>query len=144
MRYHFILHYGWFFQNLGKETFMHTTVAKYILSMYLRRFSPTFLNLALCEILVSPNSRGKYGIIHIVNTAYVLHNITQIWISRQNGFFSNISNPSFHWYLCVFIIRSYLQNSYSRMKLEIYCYDGCKIQDFGSRERPLMTSNFRI
>ena len=29
MRYHFFLHYGWFFQNLGKEgrrTFMHTTV----------------------------------------------------------------------------------------------------------------------
>ena len=31
MRYHFFLHYGWFFQNLGKEgqrTFMHTTVKK--------------------------------------------------------------------------------------------------------------------
>ena len=30
MRYHFFLHYGCFFQNLGKEavrTFMHTTVA---------------------------------------------------------------------------------------------------------------------
>ena len=30
MRCHFFLHYGWFFQNLGKEavrTFMHTTVA---------------------------------------------------------------------------------------------------------------------
>ena len=30
MRYHFFLHYGWFFQNLRKEavrTFMHTTVA---------------------------------------------------------------------------------------------------------------------
>jgi len=30
MRYHFFLHYGWFFQNLGKEdvrTFMHTTVS---------------------------------------------------------------------------------------------------------------------
>ena len=29
MRYNFFLHYGWFFQNLGKEavrTFMHTTV----------------------------------------------------------------------------------------------------------------------
>ena len=29
MRYHFFLHCGWFFQNLGKEavqTFMHTTV----------------------------------------------------------------------------------------------------------------------
>ena len=29
MRYHFFLHYGWFFQNLGKEgrrIFMHTTV----------------------------------------------------------------------------------------------------------------------
>ena len=29
MRYHFFLHYGWFFQNLGKEavrTFMHPTV----------------------------------------------------------------------------------------------------------------------
>ena len=29
MRYHFFLHYGWFFKNLGKEavrTFMHTTV----------------------------------------------------------------------------------------------------------------------
>ena len=29
MRYHFFLHYGWFFQNLGEEavrTFMHTTV----------------------------------------------------------------------------------------------------------------------
>ena len=29
MRYHFFLHYGWFFQNLGKEavrTFRHTTV----------------------------------------------------------------------------------------------------------------------
>ena len=29
MRYHFFLHYGWFFQNLGKEavrTLMHTTV----------------------------------------------------------------------------------------------------------------------
>ena len=29
MRYHLFLHYGWFFQNLGKETvrtFMHTTV----------------------------------------------------------------------------------------------------------------------
>ena len=29
MRYHFFLHYRWFFQNLGKEavpTFMHTTV----------------------------------------------------------------------------------------------------------------------
>ena len=29
MRYHFFLHYGWFFQNLEKEgrrTFMHTTV----------------------------------------------------------------------------------------------------------------------
>ena len=29
MRCHFFLHYGWFFQNLGKEavrTFMHTTV----------------------------------------------------------------------------------------------------------------------
>jgi len=29
MRYHFFLHYGWFFQNPGKEavrTFMHTTV----------------------------------------------------------------------------------------------------------------------
>ena len=29
MRYHFFLHYGWFFQNLGKKavrTFMHTTV----------------------------------------------------------------------------------------------------------------------
>ena len=29
MRYHFFLHYGWFFQNFGKEavrTFMHTTV----------------------------------------------------------------------------------------------------------------------
>ena len=29
MRYHFFLHYGWFFQNLGQEavrTFMHTTV----------------------------------------------------------------------------------------------------------------------
>ena len=31
MRYHFFLHYGWFFQNLGKEavrTFMHTTVCE--------------------------------------------------------------------------------------------------------------------
>ena len=31
MRYHFFLHYGWFFQNLGKEgwrTFMHTTVGR--------------------------------------------------------------------------------------------------------------------
>ena len=31
MRYYFFLHYGWFFQNLGKEavrTFMHTTVCK--------------------------------------------------------------------------------------------------------------------
>ena len=30
MRYHVFLHYGWFFQNLGKEaiqTFMHRTVA---------------------------------------------------------------------------------------------------------------------
>ena len=30
MRYNFFLHYGWFFQNLGKEavrTNMHTTVA---------------------------------------------------------------------------------------------------------------------
>ena len=30
MRDHFFLHYGWFFQNLGKEavrTFMHTTVS---------------------------------------------------------------------------------------------------------------------
>ena len=29
MRHHFFLHYGWVFQNLGKEavrTFMHTTV----------------------------------------------------------------------------------------------------------------------
>ena len=29
MRYHLFLHYGWFFQDLGKEgrrTFMHTTV----------------------------------------------------------------------------------------------------------------------
>ena len=29
MRYHFFLHYGWFFQNLRKEalpSFMHTTV----------------------------------------------------------------------------------------------------------------------
>jgi hypothetical protein len=33
MRYHFFLHYGWFFQNLGKEavrTFMHTTVSSKI------------------------------------------------------------------------------------------------------------------
>ena len=33
MRYHFFLHYGWFFQNLGKEgrrTFMHTTVVLWI------------------------------------------------------------------------------------------------------------------
>ena len=32
MRYHFFLHYGWFFQILGKEavrTFMHTTVHIY-------------------------------------------------------------------------------------------------------------------
>ena len=32
MRYNFFLHYGWFFQNLGKEavrTFMHTTVILY-------------------------------------------------------------------------------------------------------------------
>ena len=32
MRYHFFLHYGWFFQNLGKEgrrTFMHTTVCPF-------------------------------------------------------------------------------------------------------------------
>ena len=31
MRHHFFLHYGCFFQNLGKEavpTFMHTTVAE--------------------------------------------------------------------------------------------------------------------
>jgi hypothetical protein len=31
MRHHFFLHYGWFFQNLGKEavrTFMHTTVVE--------------------------------------------------------------------------------------------------------------------
>ena len=31
MRYHFLLHYGWFFQNLGKKkpvrTFMHTNVS---------------------------------------------------------------------------------------------------------------------
>ena len=36
MRYHFFLHYGWFFQNLGKEgrrTFMHTTVATSSTSM---------------------------------------------------------------------------------------------------------------
>ena len=35
MRYHFFLHYGWFFQNLGKEavrTFMHTTVCLLFLS----------------------------------------------------------------------------------------------------------------
>ena len=34
MRYHFFLHYGWFFQNLGKEgwrTFMHTTVPNHLL-----------------------------------------------------------------------------------------------------------------
>ena len=33
MRYDFFLHYGWFFQNLGKEavrTFMHTTVQFFI------------------------------------------------------------------------------------------------------------------
>ena len=33
MRYHFFLHYGWFFQNLGKEgwrTFMHTTVEGFL------------------------------------------------------------------------------------------------------------------
>ena len=37
MRYHFFLHYGWFFQNLGKEairTFMHTTVYIYIFSFH--------------------------------------------------------------------------------------------------------------
>ena len=33
IRYHLFLHYGWFFQNLGKEavrTFMHTTVPTYV------------------------------------------------------------------------------------------------------------------
>jgi hypothetical protein len=36
MRYHFFLHYGWFFQNLGKEairTFMNTTVCQSFLSL---------------------------------------------------------------------------------------------------------------
>ena len=37
MRYHFFLHYGWFFQNLGKEgrrTFMHTTVFEVLFYSY--------------------------------------------------------------------------------------------------------------
>ena len=37
MRYHFFLHYGWFFQNLGKEavrTFMHTTVFSLFTSFF--------------------------------------------------------------------------------------------------------------
>ena len=37
MRYHFFLHYGWFFQNLGKEavrTFMHTTVCSIFLAQF--------------------------------------------------------------------------------------------------------------
>ena len=37
MRDHFFLHYGWFFQNLGKEavrTFMHTTVSRGLYILY--------------------------------------------------------------------------------------------------------------
>ena len=37
MMYHFFLHYGWFFQNFGKEgrrTFMHTTCFVIILTIY--------------------------------------------------------------------------------------------------------------
>ena len=44
MRYHFFLHYGWFFQNLGKEavrTFMHTTIA----ILFQKRFQPNVNNL---------------------------------------------------------------------------------------------------
>ena len=37
MRYHLFLHYGWLFQNLGKEavrTFLHTTVHTCIICMH--------------------------------------------------------------------------------------------------------------
>ena len=56
MRYHFFLHYGWFFQNLGKEavrTFMHTTVywkkrqAKVV--SFLTRDTCTTKNVASCS-----------------------------------------------------------------------------------------------
>ena len=53
MRYHFFLHYGWFFQNLGKEgrrTFMHATVCSgphCIVSPFLKKLTknirPTYI-----------------------------------------------------------------------------------------------------
>ena len=48
MSYHFFLHYGWFFQNLGKEavrTFMHTTVnheKKYITFLFAKTIPNNF------------------------------------------------------------------------------------------------------
>ena len=78
MRYHFFLHYGWFFQNLGKEavrTFMHTTVAHthayatwfqmYVWYTYMIRykkytFNPNWHELRKqekCSSLVPPRSK---------------------------------------------------------------------------------------
>ncbi len=56
MRYHFFLHYGWFFQNLRKEavrTFMHTTV---VLILVCTWFYIIFLNIwCLCWPWISLN-----------------------------------------------------------------------------------------
>ena len=56
MRYHFFLHYGWFFQNLGKEgwrTFMHTTVILKKFGATIRkgpnRFFPKLLQIKVCN-----------------------------------------------------------------------------------------------
>ena len=68
MRYHLFLHYGWFFQNLGKEavrTFMHTTVMpNYIGLLHMLpyfKFTGT-----LCAQWTSTNMATKFSWRHLL------------------------------------------------------------------------------
>ena len=63
MRYHFFLHYGWFFQNLGKEavrTFMHTNVS--INSQMTKRQSRLLFRLELRSEFFHVHLTGKVEI----------------------------------------------------------------------------------
>ena len=96
MRYNFFLHYGWFFQNLGKEavrTFMHTTVHAmglhvfklitwyyYVLENYLKLCQVDVMSklvsqqTALCALALVLNSfRGLTGSVHDLKCGYKRH-----------------------------------------------------------------------
>ena len=104
MRYHFFLHYGWFFQNLGKgavRTFMHTTVRSEVIE-----YEPRDMKSGVCLRSFTCSTKVNYLTTYIlegefiqllVYTQWLLGKMSgpklehTIWLLWKNGIYSRIA-----------------------------------------------------